>query len=74
MIESRVTTRGRTTVPPEICEHLSLLPGTRLVWQLMPCGTVSVQVKAAPLPQLAGGPALKKPTCGPATFMIASRT
>lgn len=45
MTESKMTTRGRTTVPPTIREQLAVQPGARLVWQLMPTGTVSVRVK-----------------------------
>ncbi|MBI5333239.1 MAG: AbrB family transcriptional regulator [Burkholderiales bacterium] len=55
MPESRMTTRGRTTVPPTIREHLAVQPGARLVWQLMPTGTVSVRVKGEPAEQSAGG-------------------
>lgn len=55
MTESKMTTRGRTTVPPSIREHLAVQPGARLVWQLMPTGTVSVRVKGEPAGRSAGG-------------------
>jgi antitoxin PrlF len=36
MAESRLTTRGRTTVPAGVRKALGLMPGTRPVWHVMP--------------------------------------
>ncbi|WP_406868087.1 AbrB/MazE/SpoVT family DNA-binding domain-containing protein [Paraburkholderia fungorum] len=53
MAESRLTTRGRTTVPARVRKALGLTPGTRLVWHVMPDGEVLVRAKSKPLLELA---------------------
>ncbi|WP_236001876.1 AbrB/MazE/SpoVT family DNA-binding domain-containing protein [Paraburkholderia elongata] len=40
MAESRLATRGRTTVPAQVRKALGAKPGTRLVWHVMPDGKV----------------------------------
>jgi AbrB family looped-hinge helix DNA binding protein len=54
MAESRLTTRGRTTVPAEVRKALGVKPGTRLVWHVMPDGKVLVRAKSKSLLELAG--------------------
>ncbi|MFL9905672.1 AbrB/MazE/SpoVT family DNA-binding domain-containing protein [Paraburkholderia sp. RL17-337-BIB-A] len=54
MAESRLTTKGRTTVPAEVRKALGVKPGTRLVWHVMPDGKVLVRAKSSLLLELAG--------------------
>jgi antitoxin PrlF len=54
MAESRLTTRGRTTVPARVRKALGLTPGTRLVWHVMPEGEVLIRAKSKSLLELAG--------------------
>ncbi|MBJ9658615.1 type II toxin-antitoxin system PrlF family antitoxin [Burkholderia multivorans] len=54
MAESRLTTRGRTTVPAEVRKALGAKPGTRLVWHVMPEGEVLIRAKSKSLLELAG--------------------
>lgn len=54
MAESRLTTRGRTTVPAEVRKALGAKPGTRLAWHVMPDGKVLVRAKSKSLLELAG--------------------
>ncbi|MFM0169143.1 type II toxin-antitoxin system PrlF family antitoxin [Paraburkholderia sediminicola] len=54
MAESRLTTRGRTTVPAVVRKALGMKPGTRLVWHVMPDGEVLVRAKSNSLLELAG--------------------
>lgn len=59
MSESTITTKGQTTVPRQIREHLGAGPGTRLVWHVMPDGSLVVRAKTLSLLDLAGS--LKSP-------------
>ncbi|MCH2240501.1 MAG: type II toxin-antitoxin system PrlF family antitoxin [Aquabacterium sp.] len=59
MSESTITTKGQTTVPAEVRDRLGAQPGTRLVWNLMPDGSVSIRVKSGSIMDLAGS--LKAP-------------
>ncbi|MFL9987304.1 AbrB/MazE/SpoVT family DNA-binding domain-containing protein [Paraburkholderia sediminicola] len=54
MAESRLTTRGRTTVPGGVRKALGVKPGMRLVWHVMPDGKVLVRAKSKSLLELAG--------------------
>lgn len=54
MAESRLTTRGRTTVPADLRKALAVKPGTRLVWHVMPDGRVLVRAKSKSFLELAG--------------------
>lgn len=49
MAESRLATRGRTTVPAQFRKALGLTPGTRLVWHVMPGGEVLMRAKSKSL-------------------------
>jgi AbrB family looped-hinge helix DNA binding protein len=53
MAESRLTTRGRTTVPAVVRKAFGVKPGTRLVWHVMPDGKVLVRAKSKSLRELA---------------------
>ena len=59
MSESTLTTKGQTTVPRQVREHLSAGPGTKLVWHVMPGGGLIVRVKTHSVLALAG--TLKSP-------------
>jgi len=59
MAESTITAKGQTTVPVEVRERVKAAPGTRLVWTVMPDGTVIVRAKTKSILKLAG--ALKAP-------------
>ena len=45
MAESRLTSKGKTTVPAEVRAALHAEPGTRLEWHVMPDGDVIVRAK-----------------------------
>jgi antitoxin PrlF len=59
MAESTITAKGQTTVPAEVRARVKATPGTRLVWTVMPDGTVIVRAKTTSILKLAG--ALKAP-------------
>jgi AbrB family looped-hinge helix DNA binding protein len=59
MAESTVTAKGQTTVPAAVRESMGAAPGTRLVWHVLPDGTVIVRAKTRSILDLAG--ALKPP-------------
>lgn len=59
MSESTITTKGQTTVPQPIRDALQVQPGTKLLWNLMPDGTIVVRAKSKSILDLAG--ALKPP-------------
>jgi len=40
MIESTITAKGQTTVPLQVRESIGATPGTRLVWHVMPDGSL----------------------------------
>jgi len=54
VVESTVTTKGQTTVPAEVRERIGAGPGTRLVWHVMPDGSVIVRAKTRSILELAG--------------------
>lgn len=59
MSESTITSKGQTTVPRQVREQLGAGPGTRLVWHLMPDGSVLIRAKTLSILDLAGS--LKSP-------------
>ncbi len=54
MTESTITAKGQTTVPADIRALVHAQPGTRLVWSVMPDGTIIVRAKTKSLLDLAG--------------------
>lgn len=46
MAESTITAKGQTTVPADIRDLVQAGPGTRLVWSVMPDGTIIVRAKS----------------------------
>lgn len=54
MSESTVTAKGQTTVPAQVRERVGATPGTRLVWHLMPDGSIIVRAKTKSILDLAG--------------------
>jgi len=59
MTESTITAKGQTTVPAHVRERMGATPGTRLVWHVLPDGSVFVRAKSKSILALAG--ALKPP-------------
>jgi AbrB family looped-hinge helix DNA binding protein len=57
--ESTVTAKGQTTVPAEIREKANVTTGSRLVWHVLPDGTILVRAKSRSIMDLAGS--LKAP-------------
>lgn len=49
-----LTSKGQTTIPKEIRDSLSMKPGDRMTFTLMPDGTVVMRVKNKSITQLAG--------------------
>lgn len=54
MSESTITAKGQTTVPRQVREQLGAGPGTRLVWHVMPDGSLIVRAKTLSILDLAG--------------------
>jgi AbrB family looped-hinge helix DNA binding protein len=54
MSESTVTAKGQTTVPRQVRERIGAVPGTRLVWHLLPDGRLLVRAKTHSVLELAG--------------------
>ena len=54
MAESTITAKGQTTVPADIRASVDAKPGTRLVWSLMPDGTIIVRAKSKSILSMAG--------------------
>jgi AbrB family looped-hinge helix DNA binding protein len=54
MAESTITTKGQTTVPAEIRAFVHAKPGTRLIWSVMPDGTIIVRAKSRSILDMAG--------------------
>ena len=54
MAESTVTAKGQTTVPVEVRNRIGAVPGTRLVWHVMPDGGLIVRAKSKSILDLAG--------------------
>ncbi len=54
MSESTLTLKGQTTVPRLIRDALSVRAGAKLLWNLMPDGTIIVRAKNKSILDLAG--------------------
>jgi AbrB family looped-hinge helix DNA binding protein len=54
MAESTITSKGQTTVPADIRAFVHAKPGTRLVWSVMPDGTIIVRAKTRSILDMAG--------------------
>ena len=54
MIESTITAKGQTTVPVHVRQQVGAAPGTRLVWHVMPDGSIIVRAKTKSILDLAG--------------------
>lgn len=59
MAESTLTAKGQTTVPAQVRAQVGAAPGTRLVWHVMPDGSIIVRAKTRSILDLAGS--LKAP-------------
>ena len=54
MSESTITIKGQTTVPQPIREALHMQAGAKLLWNLMPDGSIIVRAKTKSILDLAG--------------------
>jgi len=54
MAESTITVKGQTTVPADVRAFVHAKPGTRLVWSVMPDGTIIVRAKTKSILDMAG--------------------
>jgi bifunctional DNA-binding transcriptional regulator/antitoxin component of YhaV-PrlF toxin-antitoxin module len=54
MTESTITAKGQTTVPRQVRDQIGAGPGTRLVWHVLPNGSMLVRAKTKSLLELAG--------------------
>ena len=54
MAESTITAKGQTTVPADVRALVRAKPGTRLVWSVMPDGTIIVRAKTKSILDMAG--------------------
>ncbi len=54
MTESTITAKGQTTVPADVRAFVQAQPGTRLVWSVMPDGTIIVRAKTKSILDMAG--------------------
>lgn len=54
MTESTITAKGQTTVPADVRALVHAEPGTRLLWSVMPDGTIIVRAKTKSVRDLAG--------------------
>ena len=54
MAESTITAKGQTTVPRQVREQIGAGPGTRLVWHVMPDGSLIVRAKTHSILALKG--------------------
>ena len=52
--DATLTSKGQTTIPKEIRDSLGLRPGDRMIFTLMPDGTVVLRVKTKSVMDLAG--------------------
>jgi antitoxin PrlF len=59
MSESTLTAKGQTTMPAQVRAQIGAVPGTRLVWHVLPDGSIIVRAKTKSILALAG--ALKAP-------------
>jgi antitoxin PrlF len=54
MAESTLTSKGQTTVPQQIRDALGAGPGTKLLWYVLPDGSITVRAKSKSIADLAG--------------------
>jgi AbrB family looped-hinge helix DNA binding protein len=54
MVESTISSRGRTTVPARVRKALNAKPGTRLHWHVTPADDMLVRAKTLSIRELAG--------------------
>ncbi|MBU1361939.1 MAG: type II toxin-antitoxin system PrlF family antitoxin [Gammaproteobacteria bacterium] len=54
MAESTITAKGQTTVPADVRALVHAKQGTRLVWSVMPDGTIIVRAKTKSILDMAG--------------------
>jgi len=54
MTESTITAKGQTTVPADVRAIVHAKAGTRLVWSVMPDGTIIVRAKTKSILDMAG--------------------
>ena len=54
MTESTITEKGQTTVPANIRALVHAKPGPKLVWSVMPDGTIIVRAKSRSILDMAG--------------------
>ena len=54
MTESTITAKGQTTVPADIRALVHAEPGTRLLWSVMPDGTIIVRARTKSILELSG--------------------
>lgn len=54
MSQSTITAKGQTTVPREVRDRIGAGPGTRLVWNVMPDGSLVVRAKTRSILDMAG--------------------
>lgn len=54
MAESTITAKGQTTVPADVRALVNAEAGTRLVWSVMPDGTIIVRAKTKSILDMAG--------------------
>ncbi|MFM9883244.1 MAG: AbrB/MazE/SpoVT family DNA-binding domain-containing protein [Burkholderiales bacterium] len=54
MAESTITQKGQTTVPQQIRDALGVGPGTKLLWYVLPDGSITVRAKSKSILELAG--------------------
>ncbi|MBI5107369.1 MAG: type II toxin-antitoxin system PrlF family antitoxin [Rhodocyclales bacterium] len=52
--DATLTSKGQTTIPKEIRDRLSMKPGDRMTFTLMPDTTVVMRVKTKSITALAG--------------------
>ncbi len=52
--DATLTSKGQTTIPKEIRDSLSMKPGDRMTFTLMPDSTVVMRVKSKSIAELAG--------------------
>ncbi len=60
MLESTITAKGQTTVPAQIRQQIGAASGTRLVWHVMPDGSIVVRAKTKSILAMAGAVKVRK--------------
>jgi len=73
MTESTITAKGQTTVPAQVREQLGATAGTRLVWHVMPDGSILIRAKTKSILDLGGTVAVAKGRHVPVEAMNAWR-